>query len=897
MANDGQATTTESPEEAPLNSVCTCKALQESLRSDLCRLRELDEADLAKVLVAFFNLRSELENSVCSCKQVAEERQETEVCSSDELSWSAAQFVDAIKSDHPGVNWGRIAAALDFDGFQIFDRNAFVSLMEIFQFSALGGFPLEAVLGMVWRNEKAQLDFLQHAVAVPPRLFAFRVDQLVFPVSVLEARKSSSGTEDHSWVSLDLLETLYMLAKGRHEPEVRKILDHLVKHCKEFLLVALDRMGVPECDIFQEAYRNLVEHFLRQSLCSSESDPEEVCTTVKNMVLECAVRQQQKSPNLPEGPASDCLLTGRMGSQSNHTASLEASTSDSPSQPDSANSSMGSCSLIHCVSHDSSVAELSDQWFGATSTTGSDSSRSGALVAIEAGAVQPGNTKLGPQGVGENQDSGESDATDVVQLDSNSLCLERLGGVDRELQLHGHGLLATHQRDEQSLECEIPELPAGTLADAGCSRYLPAAHQPLYCVSRTPYLGRGRSRPEGGVRRKASFSPLSAGLVASHDTAMNAHSQRKEVLFDGGLYPTFGLSTVNKTLREARPPHCLHPTPDVQNLIYSVTTDIRDFQSLGAKICSSIQEDDLILLADALLCRHVVRSELSHRNCLNLINAVDSQKLRECILEVTYHYIDVFLHSKRLKTDIVDQNSLKHLGVWLGQITLARCRPIRLKDLDLKAVLDESWREGSLHVVLPFVRSVLMAAQGSLVFTSDNPWIKALLVSLSEVHANGPVIVRSEVEKIFEHFDSNVSNYHCSTSSCLHSTMPGKSRATGTSCGSFYRNQPWLVYQPASVQSRQSIIEQNSSKLNRNTSKNYQLTSNGRNRQNGCITAPILDRRLQGAMASPSQLGWSHRASSDGAWTEVCGVLISATCLPSTAGYHSSNLSWDLWQA
>lgn len=58
-----------------------------------------------------------------------------------------------------------------------------------------------------------------------------------------------------------------------------------------------------------------------------------------------------------------------------------------------------------------------------------------------------------------------------------------------------------------------------------------------------------------------------------------------------------------------------------------------------------------------------------------------------------------------------DRQLLKNLGMWLGAITIARGRPILLKELDLKSLLLEAYYKGQseLLFVVPFISKILLS--------------------------------------------------------------------------------------------------------------------------------------------------------------------------------------------
>ena len=98
---------------------------------------------------------------------------------------------------------------------------------------------------------------------------------------------------------------------------------------------------------------------------------------------------------------------------------------------------------------------------------------------------------------------------------------------------------------------------------------------------------------------------------------------------------------------------------------------------------------------------------------LQLADAIGDKALARALVETTYKYVRILLRSERIKTQSGERSLLKNLGSWLGKLTIARNRPVRHRDLDLKGILYEAYEQGKMIAVLPFVNK----ARGSRVLT------------------------------------------------------------------------------------------------------------------------------------------------------------------------------------
>ena len=81
------------------------------------------------------------------------------------------------------------------------------------------------------------------------------------------------------------------------------------------------------------------------------------------------------------------------------------------------------------------------------------------------------------------------------------------------------------------------------------------------------------------------------------------------------------------------------------------------------------------------------------------------------LVDTTYKYVRILLASARIKTQAGERSLLKNLGSWLGRLTLARNRPVRHRDLDIKGTLIQAYTQGKMIAVLPFVNKVRIRAE------------------------------------------------------------------------------------------------------------------------------------------------------------------------------------------
>eukprot|EP00934_Nitzschia_sp_Nitz4_P003719 Nitzschia sp. Nitz4//scaffold308_size21609//5174//12956//NITZ4_008602-RA/size21609-processed-gene-0.37-mRNA-1//-1//CDS//3329547152//3709//frame0 len=134
-------------------------------------------------------------------------------------------------------------------------------------------------------------------------------------------------------------------------------------------------------------------------------------------------------------------------------------------------------------------------------------------------------------------------------------------------------------------------------------------------------------------------------------------------------------------------------------------------------------------LAQFLVVKRISTQANFHSLYLTLLDHLGEygKGLLEKILESAYQNIGKLLRSPKITTSSSERSYLKNLGIWLGQITLARNRPILQIMLDCKELLLQGYETGKLIAVAPFLAKTIEGAKNSFVFRPPNPWLMGLL--------------------------------------------------------------------------------------------------------------------------------------------------------------------------
>ena len=138
--------------------------------------------------------------------------------------------------------------------------------------------------------------------------------------------------------------------------------------------------------------------------------------------------------------------------------------------------------------------------------------------------------------------------------------------------------------------------------------------------------------------------------------------------------------------------------------------------------------------ANYLVVKRISLEPNFHSIYSEMIEMLSNKKLQQLILHSTLQNARVLLSSPKIRSSSSERSLLKNLGSWLGQVTLARNKPILMRDLDMKELICDAYETGRLIAVVPFVAKVLDACPNSQVFMPPNPWVMGLFSLLLELY-------------------------------------------------------------------------------------------------------------------------------------------------------------------
>lgn len=196
----------------------------------------------------------------------------------------------------------------------------------------------------------------------------------------------------------------------------------------------------------------------------------------------------------------------------------------------------------------------------------------------------------------------------------------------------------------------------------------------------------------------------------------------------------------------------------------SKTTEMKEWYS----------DDVARWFAKYLVDERVSTEPNNHTLYLQFLDALAKPLLSKYILHETYIKSARLLNDENTLSSSSDRQILKHLGSWLGKLTLERDRPIKFKNLSLKNLLLEGYDRQRLLIVIPFTCKILESTKLSTVFKPPhNPWLMPILGLLIELYYNADLKLNQkfDIEILFKDLDVHMDDVQ--PTSLLHTRPRG----------------------------------------------------------------------------------------------------------------------------
>ncbi|ORY62659.1 CCR4-Not complex component, Not1-domain-containing protein [Pseudomassariella vexata] len=135
-----------------------------------------------------------------------------------------------------------------------------------------------------------------------------------------------------------------------------------------------------------------------------------------------------------------------------------------------------------------------------------------------------------------------------------------------------------------------------------------------------------------------------------------------------------------------------------------------------------------------------------HQVYLDFVKLFQDKALLAEVLRQTYISTARMLNAESTMQNSTERTHLKHLGAWLGLLTIARDQPIKHRNIAFKQLLIEGHDTKRLIVVIPFVCKVLLQGVRSTVYRPPNPWLMDIVRLLVELYKSADLKLNLKFE-------------------------------------------------------------------------------------------------------------------------------------------------------
>ncbi|WWD18096.1 hypothetical protein CI109_102544 [Kwoniella shandongensis] len=245
-------------------------------------------------------------------------------------------------------------------------------------------------------------------------------------------------------------------------------------------------------------------------------------------------------------------------------------------------------------------------------------------------------------------------------------------------------------------------------------------------------------------------------LHESHPVLINdihqALVEREELDMQGGVKLAFPALRLPILIEEGDD-EFREPEPKKKDAIMFIINQIApsNYESKSQELTKLFENQYSRWFAHYFIDVRVSLEQNRHEIYQQVLDSLNSSVLERHVLWETYRKARDLLNSEATMNSASERTTLKTVAMWLGRITLARNKPIRMRELSVKDLLIQGYDTERLIVAIPFVCNLLSSCKDSLVFHPPNPWIVAILRLLAEFYhyAELRLNLKFEIEVLF----------------------------------------------------------------------------------------------------------------------------------------------------
>ncbi|TDL27216.1 Not1-domain-containing protein [Rickenella mellea] len=238
---------------------------------------------------------------------------------------------------------------------------------------------------------------------------------------------------------------------------------------------------------------------------------------------------------------------------------------------------------------------------------------------------------------------------------------------------------------------------------------------------------------------------------------------------DGALGRSVGIQSIGSAITELQPPFgAIQPDRMTEDAMQAPPEEVSDkilflvnnlapsnFDAKTTEMKERFKDEYSRWFANYLVDQRISHEPNNHSLYLRFLDALDRPPLGRFILNETFVKSASVLNSEKTLQSASERALLKNLASWLGQITLARDKPIKHKNVSFKDLLIEGADSNRLIVAIPFVCKVLESCAKSKAFKPPNPWLMAVISLLAELYtfADLKLNLKFEIEVLCKALD------------------------------------------------------------------------------------------------------------------------------------------------
>lgn len=222
-------------------------------------------------------------------------------------------------------------------------------------------------------------------------------------------------------------------------------------------------------------------------------------------------------------------------------------------------------------------------------------------------------------------------------------------------------------------------------------------------------------------------SPSMSSLPATHTNSV-----------DGGDANNNSTSTIIQTMVKVNVevPNSIMPPESIRDKIHFIINNIAkdNVETKCVDLKDVMNPDYFNWFANYLVVKRISTQPNLHAVYIAVLDYLSHPLLGKTIMNSTFHNVTKLLQSPKIQSSSSERSLLRNLGIWIGQMTLAKNKVLLHRNLDLKELLLWGYETGRLIAVCSFVVKIVEGAKDSKIFKLPNPWMVGLLGVFRELN-------------------------------------------------------------------------------------------------------------------------------------------------------------------